>query len=128
MNDLGQRLRDEARHIRSDMPATLSLRIRAALAVAPSASAAARRPVLWLPIAAAAALLVAASFAWVALHRNATVPTQAVAVAIPAPLGISDLMQAAQLAGQEVPRHDEIDALSLDLAAAARTVRGALPF
>lgn len=128
MNDLGQQLRDEARHIRPDMPATLPPRIRAALAVAPAISIAERRQLSWLPIAAAAALLVVGGLAWIALHHDVAVPMPDAAVAIPAPLGISDLMQVAQQAGQHVPRHDEIDALGMDLAAAARTVRGALPF
>lgn len=126
MNDLGHQLRDEARRIRPQVPPALALRIRAAVATAPIPAAQPQRTV-WLPLAAAASLLLAAGIAWLA-RPIPSEPASPVTVLVPSPPGITDLMQAASAARERAPQHDEIDALQADLAAAARTVRGAIPF
>lgn len=129
MNDIGRMLRDEAGRIPAAVPPGLAPRIRAALAAAPVPAPAEPRSGPWLPLAAAAALVAAGLLAWQAGRQAPAAPTATAAlVAVPAPLGISDLMQAASAAGRQAPRHDEIGALGSDLAAAARTVRGAIPF
>lgn len=126
MNDLGHQLRNEARLIRPQVPPGLAPRIRAAVAAAPASDPAPHR-LVWLPVAAAAAVLVASALAWLARPVEAP-QTQPAIVAVPSPPGISDLMRAAEAAREQTPRHDEIDALGADLAAAVRTVRGAIPF
>lgn len=125
MNDLGHQLRDEARRIRPQVPPGLAPRIHAAIAIAPVPAAAPQR-LAWLPLAAAAMLL-AGGIAFLARPAPAE-PVPPMAVVVPSPPGITDLMQAASAARERAPQHDEIDALQADLAAAARTVRGAIPF
>jgi hypothetical protein len=126
MNDLGHQLRDEARRIRPQVPSALAPRIRAAIAAAPVVTSSAQR-IAWLPLAIAASVLLAAGIAWLA--RSATAESASpLAVVVPAPPGITDLMRAASAAREQAPQHDEWNALQADLAAAARTVRGAIPF
>lgn len=126
MSDLDRRLRAEARLVHVAAPDGLAQRIRTAVAGRPPV---AHRPAAaagWLPLAAAAGFLAAAALAW--SLRGTDAPAPPAVVVVPAPPGIGELLRAAGEARPATPGHDEISALGEDLAAAARTVREAIPF
>ena len=129
MNDLEQRLRDEARNLRMVADPELAERIVAAL---PVGMTQARRPTIRWPVmlAAAATLLIAVGV--LALSREparAISPVPAVrAVPMPVAPDLEELLVPARTAMSGSAMPGEIAALQSDLAVIIRTVRGAVPF
>ncbi len=125
MSDVPTRLRDEARAIRSTADAGLAGRVLASM----PAGGMPTRPPLRFPIllAAAALLMIATAVAMVAGPRAAA-PVRPVAMRMPAPLTLGEMLDGAQAGLPVTAINSELNALGADLTAVARTVRSAVPF
>lgn len=122
MTTLEDRLRAEARAIPARPPADLAARVQAIVAGPIPRPPVRPRLRPWLPLAAAAALAVAVLVAW---PRSAAPPAPVAVVPAPGMPSLVDVLPAVRLRD---PARSELAALEADLAAAARTVRAALPF
>ncbi len=129
MNELEQRLRDEARSMRTTADAGLAARIIAGL---PAQAAPLPRAAFRWPAMVAVAALVLIAIAAFALRQDPPIAPQpslpAAMVSLPIAPSLEQLLAPARSAMPSTAMPGEITALQSDLAVIVRTVRGAVPF